>query len=96
MRFLHGRVVENGNHNQSESSYTLVIRNFRKGSVDPSSPRREASLLTWPGNLTVFGPFFFVPPLRGFGVFTRPNQALGFHMSEQAAPQGVGVTGGSP
>jgi hypothetical protein len=60
MRFLHGRVVENGNHNQSESSYTLVIRDFRKGSVDPSSPRREASLLTWPGNLTVFGPFFLV------------------------------------
>jgi hypothetical protein len=59
MRFLHGRVVENGNHNQGESGYKMVIRDFRKGSVDPSSPRREASLLTWPGNLMVFGPFFF-------------------------------------
>jgi hypothetical protein len=59
MRFLHGRVVENGNHNQGESGYKVCIRDFRKGSVDPSSPRREASLLTWPGNLRVFGPFFF-------------------------------------
>jgi hypothetical protein len=59
MRPAHGRVVENGNHNQSESGYKMIIRDFRKGSVDPSSPRREASLLTWPGNLMVFGPFFF-------------------------------------
>ena len=59
MRFLHGRVVKNGNHNPGENGYKMVIRDFRKGSVDPSSPRREASLLTWPGNLTVFGPFFF-------------------------------------
>ena len=59
MRFLHGRVAKNGNHNQSESGYEMGIRDFRKGSVDPSSPRREASLLTWPGNLMVFGPFFF-------------------------------------
>jgi hypothetical protein len=63
MRFLHGRVVKNGNHNQSESGYKMVIRDFRKGSFDPSSPRREASLLTWPGNLTVFGPFFLVRSL---------------------------------
>jgi hypothetical protein len=60
MRFLHGRVVKNGNHNPGENGYKMGIRDFRKGSVDPSSPRREASLLTWPGNLTVFGPFFLV------------------------------------
>jgi len=60
MRFLHGRIVENGNHNQGGSGYRMSVRDFRKGSVDPSSPRREASLLTWPGNLTVFGPFFLI------------------------------------
>ncbi len=60
MRFLHGRVVKNGNHNPGENGYKMGIRDFRKGSVDPSSPRREASLLTWPGNLMVFGPFFLL------------------------------------
>ena len=63
MRPTHGRVVENGNHNQGGSRYRLAIRDFRKGSLDPSSPRREASLLTWPGNLAVFGPFFLVQSL---------------------------------
>jgi len=87
MRFLHSRVVKNGNHNQSESGYKMGIRDFRKGSVDPSSPRREASLLTWPGNLTVFGPFFFVLPVRGFGVSTRPDQALGFPVANRPRPK---------
>jgi hypothetical protein len=95
MRFLHSRVVENGNHNQSESGYKMGIRDFRKGSVDPSSPRREASLLTWPGNLTVFGPFFFWAVVRVFGVSSGGKQALGFHASEQTAPQGVELTGGT-
>jgi hypothetical protein len=31
MRFLHGRVVKNGNHNQGESGYTMVIRRCSEG-----------------------------------------------------------------
>ena len=31
MRFLHGRVVENGNHNQGESVYKMGIRRCSEG-----------------------------------------------------------------
>jgi hypothetical protein len=31
MRFLHGRVVKNGNHNQRESGYKMRIRRCSEG-----------------------------------------------------------------